>query len=278
MPKPGRDLISRRTRRHFREHFVGEYLATIADMFEDEGFLPTTPRRSVSGQRRQAVEEYYASVDWTDSRHISRLLRVFEQALRQMSPDQYRDQAIAYLKDDGFTVIDGRIVRDVHAVLPEGSLSDLGDAEVIEQHLQRIGQSMDADPAQAIGAAKELIESTTKLVLRTLDVAFDPKADVPVLVRQAQKALGLHPDAIAGEREGAETIKRLMQNLSQVAVGVAELRNVYGTGHGRDRKPNLKPRHAHLAVGCAATFCRLLLETLQDPDAPWRTQPARQAD
>ena len=41
-----------------------------------------------------------------------------------------------------------------------------------------------------------------------------------------------------------------------------ELRNLYGTGHGRDgRFIGLKPRHAKLAVGAAATLGTFLLET-----------------
>ncbi|MGH9292450.1 MAG: abortive infection family protein [Acidimicrobiales bacterium] len=48
-----------------------------------------------------------------------------------------------------------------------------------------------------------------------------------------------------------------------MAIGVAKLRNEYGPDHGRSRPTRgLGARHAHLAVGCAATYCRMLLETL----------------
>jgi hypothetical protein len=59
-----------------------------------------------------------------------------------------------------------------------------------------------------------------------------------------------------------------------VAIGVAELRNQYGTGHGDSRpRTGLGPRHAHLAVNAAFMWCQLLLDTLVDPDAPWRKIP-----
>ncbi|TMR23424.1 hypothetical protein ETD86_08110 [Nonomuraea turkmeniaca] len=32
----------------------------------------------------------------------------------------------------------------------------------------------------------------------------------------------------------------------------------------------LRPRHAHLAANAAITWCELILETLADPEAPWR--------
>jgi hypothetical protein len=43
---------------------------------------------------------------------------------------------------------------------------------------------------------------------------------------------------------------------------LAELRGLYGTGHGKDGKTQgVKPRHAKLAVGAAATLTTFLFET-----------------
>lgn len=68
----------------------------------------------------------------------------------------------------------------------------------------------------------------------------------------------------------------MLSYLSQLAVGLAGLRHEYGPDHGRSTAPGagLGPRHAHLAVGSAHTLCRLLLETLADPKAPWRREAA----
>ena len=56
---------------------------------------------------------------------------------------------------------------------------------------------------------------------------------------------------------------------------VAELRNQYGTGHGQGRpRTGLGQRHAHLAVNAAFMWCQLMLDTLADPNAPWRKQAA----
>lgn len=117
--------------------------------------------------------------------------------------------------------------------------------------------------SERTSGAKALIEATTKLVLSELGEPYDEKADVPVLVKAAQKALALHPESLAPTKPGAEITKRILSNLSQLAIGVAELRNQYGADHGRTSPVlGLRPRHAHLAVGAAATYCRMLLETL----------------
>ncbi|WP_397428904.1 abortive infection family protein [Pseudofrankia sp. BMG5.37] len=52
------------------------------------------------------------------------------------------------------------------------------------------------------------------------------------------------------------------------------LRNRAGTGHGPTAtRTSLGTRHAHLAVNAALTWCQLILDTLADPEAPWRKNP-----
>lgn len=50
---------------------------------------------------------------------------------------------------------------------------------------------------------------------------------------------------------------------AQCPQGMAELRNLYGTGHGPSAKTNrgIQPRHARLATGVAATLASFLFET-----------------
>jgi hypothetical protein len=62
--------------------------------------------------------------------------------------------------------------------------------------------------------------------------------------------------------KAAETVKRLLNNLATITQGVAELRNQYGTGHGKAAgSKGLGPRHAKLAVGAASTLAVFLAET-----------------
>jgi hypothetical protein len=67
-------------------------------------------------------------------------------------------------------------------------------------------------------------------------------------------------------------VKKILGGVVGVTAGLAELRNRgYGTGHGAaGTRVGLRPRHAHLAVNAAITWCRLMLDTLADPEAPWR--------
>lgn len=76
------------------------------------------------------------------------------------------------------------------------------------------------------------------------------------------KAVKLTPDDIPAAAKGAESIRVLLSNLASIAGRLAELRNLYGTGHGKaPSTEGLDARHARLAVGAATTLVAFLFET-----------------
>lgn len=91
----------------------------------------------------------------------------------------------------------------------------------------------------------------------------------------AQQALGLHPSSTTPGPDGNDPVKKILDSVTGIAVGVAELRNRgYGTGHGAaGTRVGLHARPAHLAVNAAITWCQLMLDTLADSGAPGRSRP-----
>lgn len=257
---------------------MGWVLGAIDDLFQGEGFLPGTSTTEVSGQRRARVEQYYAPVNRDSPAHTARMLRVFEEVLAALDQVEARDELVDLLARDGFAV------DEVGRIRPSGdqslaslvARSDLPSG--VRVQIDRIQNTVDTDPEAAIGAAKELVEATTKYVLDTLDVSYGNAPKLPELVRLAQSALGVHPESVAPDRDGFETIKIILGSLAQLPIRLNDLRQPYGTGHGRPQRPSgLHPRHAHLAVGAAAVYCRFLLDTIEDPKAPWRHDVGRRA-
>jgi hypothetical protein len=125
----------------------------------------------------------------------------------------------------------------------------VADPSAIREQLDRMRRAVSDDPALAVGSAKELIESTAKVVLVELGHVVDEKADLPELARSCPLALGLHPSAPSGP-DSSEGVKRILGAVTTVANGLAELRDRgHGTGHGQTTaRVGLGPRHAHLAV------------------------------
>lgn len=82
---------------------------------------------------------------------------------------------------------------------------------------------------------------------------------VSQLVKETMKCLGIETDDINADLPAGGTIKRILSSLGNIAGGIAELRNPYGTGHGKaDSYKGLTIRHAKLAVGSSATLVEYL--------------------
>ncbi|WP_216900276.1 abortive infection family protein [Nocardia alni] len=140
-----------------------------------------------------------------------------------------------------------------------------GDVTYVAQQITRMETAIDTDPELAIGTAKELIETTCKTVLEGIGIHVDKKWDVPQLLRETTKQLQLAPDSVASTAAATDSIKRVLGSLGNLAAGVAELRNSYGTGHGKATGTSgLGPRHARLVVGAASTLAVFLFETYNE--------------
>jgi hypothetical protein len=274
------DLISIKTRQLFREYFVGTTLRFITDEFDaarvdcDSGYQPP-----VSGARRSLVEQYYNSVKWTDWRDVKKVLQVFESILHTAdkviqstgADSEFSkrlkaevENILYYLRKDGFQYVDGRIVTGAGMPSLDGIKESAAefDAKHLAEQIRRIEQSIESDPALAIGTAKELIETCCKTILaeRGKPVAGTP--DIPTLTKETLKELKLVPDGVPDSARGSDVIKRLLSNLGTIGNGLAELRGLYGTGHGKHGQTSgLNARHAKLAVGAAATLTTFLFET-----------------
>ena len=227
------ELISSGTRARFHDLMTDSTLGQTGTAFQDEGFALTPDSTwDDGGQRRTATQRYLEAVRWDDPVHVTRALRAFEWLLEGFSSD-YLEPLRKSLRRDGYELgADGQIA----AVAPprrQLSLDGLRDPAAILDNLDRLHRAIDTDPAQAVGSARELIESTAKTVLLELGKPFTDKDDIAALIRKAQQALRLHPSSATSGPDGSDAVKRILGAVTGVAVGVAELRNRgYGTGHG----------------------------------------------
>jgi hypothetical protein len=204
------ELVSARTRRAVREMMSGTVLRDIDGMWQDEGFAPRSDEDpAVGGQRVSRFQSYLDQVDWTDRAHVDRALRVFENALADID-EQYLAGVRRHLERDGYSFVDGRIAGGpMTAGVRERSLSAVEDPAAIREHLDRISRALaDDDPRQAIGSAKELIESTAKLVLRSRGLAVNDRDDFPELVRAAQMTLEVRPRQATPGPDGSDAVRQ----------------------------------------------------------------------
>lgn len=139
------------------------------------------------------------------------------------------------------------------------------NANHLAEQIRRLEASVETDPSLAIGTAKELIETCCKTILAERGKPVVGSPDVSTLTKETLKELKLVPEGVPDAARGADVIKRLLSNLGTIGNGLAELRGLYGTGHGKHGSTTgLSTRHAKLAVGAAATLTVFLFETHQD--------------
>ena len=151
---------------------------------------------------------------------------------------------------------DPKLLRELFPDHAAGSVHDASLKIIHEQgqllgvpefgdEIKRIRQGIDDDPAAAIGGAKDLLESVLKTVLTddTLGVlGKNPK--LPALMRATQ-------DQLADEDTPTrlkDSTKKLLNGSATTVQAVAELRNYFGTGHGRSQGPRPDIMHAELCV------------------------------
>lgn len=259
-------------------------LRQIEGLFDDHGVQlgPPQPRDNDESVRRELMRRYLVTLDLETPADSMKLAAVFSDLFQQIvqegdtawsADNTRRDKWFRILREDGFAVDEGtgvvQIPHTTGANLTEHALNALEDPKSIQDHLRRLGDSVDSDPRLAISTAKALIESTAKCVLTARGQEYSRAASVPKLVNAAQESLALAPKAVSVEDRA---LRQALQSLVTLTQSVTEIRNQVGIDHGGEEVPTwVRPRHARLVVGAAQVWCQLMLETLADPSAPWRS-------
>ena len=218
-----RELISTSTRGLFRSLMTDSTVGAISSAFQDEGFAPNPDcTYDDSSVRRTTTQERLESVSWTDPGHVARACRVFERLLIDWQDVPYLQRFYDSLRRDGCSVDHpgtGLITppTDNGSVRPLRSLATLTDPSAIQEQLDRIQRAIIDDPALAIGSAKELAESTAKVVLIERGRPVNDKDDLPALARAAQEALGLHPSSTAPGSDGSDAVKKILGAATTIA-------------------------------------------------------------
>jgi hypothetical protein len=249
--------------------FGGTILREIDALFEDLGFefdasAEERAQQQGRGARRSRAAGYLAAAALTQPHDADRLLRAISLCLadweRAEGESEWsdlkrlrRNLQLAGLAWDGTT-----LARRIMPV-PIPFAVRLEGLEDVEREVGRILESVDRDPADAITAARSLVETACKTVLEELGEPIAERDDLRALYKKT--ALVLKVDATQHEI----IYRQILQGLASAVQGLAELRNKLGDAHGPRRGgPRAQPRHARLAAGAAMTVATFLIETLEE--------------
>jgi len=260
-------LVPRPVAEAFVACFGGMILREIDALFEDLGFEfdPAAEEQAEQqgrGARRSRAAGYVATADLTQPRDADRLLKAISLALvdweRAEGDGEWSDlKRLRRNLDLAGIAWDGTgLVRRIDPV-PASFLERLADLEDVDREVRRILESVERDPADAITAARALVETACKTVLEELGEPIDERDDLPGLYKRT--ALALKVDTTQHE----VVYRQILQGLASSVQGLAELRNKLGDAHGPRRGgARAQPRHARMAAGAAMTIATFLIETL----------------
>ncbi|WP_020374991.1 abortive infection family protein [Sulfobacillus thermosulfidooxidans] len=176
----------------------------------------------------------------------------------------------SYLSKDGWELvptgdISGRLIYEARrletipiALQPIEQTVIAGDFKYLDQQVKRMKEAIDKDPDLAIGTAKELIETVCKTILQELHHETQKDWSLGRLFKETYRTL----DGSSGDNPSPNSISQILGGLNTVVSGISELRNNFGTGHGRPADASSLDSHvAKLAVGAASVVASYLFET-----------------
>jgi hypothetical protein len=195
-----------------------------------------------------------------DSEKVTLLVNDYNKFLRHDGWELYPASFVS-----GKPIYNARIIGEQQAIETEDFMTSI-DKSYVSQQIKRMNDALRlSDTEQAIGTAKEFVETICKYALSELEVETNDNEDIPTLVKMTCKELNLVPESVPDSIGGKDKVRRLLMNVASIGQSCAELRNIWGTGHGKSADFELPyPRLARLAVNSAITLGMFLFETLQD--------------
>ena len=164
----------------------------------------------------------------------------------------------------------GGMILGAHLSGPSRSLAERLRSEgikAVEDEYQRAYAAIGSDSRAALTAACAILESVCRTYLESAGIEPPKMPGLQAVWPETARHLGLNPAAAADD-----DIKRILQGLYSLADGIAALRTHEGSAHGKgdieQRRYNIEPRHARLAVHAAHTMALFVMET-------WSATPRR---
>ena len=125
------------------------------------------------------------------------------------------------------------------------TLKEKFSSEYVSTQIDIMLKMQNENSTEAIGKSKEFIESCCKTILEESQATIDKDWNVSQLVKATMKLLEISTDNVDESTSESRTVKAILGNLHGVAGNIAELRNAYGSGHGKSASyKGLTVRHA----------------------------------
>lgn len=155
-----------------------------------------------------------------------------------------------------------KVIGQAHLTAKKVEIKKYLNTAYVNSKINTMTDAIHKDTDLAIGTAKELLETTCKSILKQKGVSVEPDWTLTQLIKTTTNNLDFTPKEAAEPDKADKAIRQILGGISSIVHGVAELRNSYGTGHGKDADfKGLEIKYAKLFVGVVSEIAILYLAT-----------------
>lgn len=106
----------------------------------------------------------------------------------------------------------------------------------VKAKIQIMLDAINTNTDLALGTAKELVETCCKSILKEKGQTYDKNWDLGQLFKKTIKEISFRDlSAVDNPTQADKSIKQIIGGLNSVIQGITELRNAYGSGHGKEK-------------------------------------------
>lgn len=195
----------------------------------------------------------------TNSDQVQKLIEIYNKHLNSDGFEIAQTDEIS-----GRPVFTGRqkTIGQAHLVAKKVEIKKYLNTAYVNGKINTMTDAIHKDTDLAIGTAKELLETTCKSILRQKGIEINTNWTLPQLLKATTNSLDFEPKEASDPEKAEKAIKQILGGISSIVQGVGELRNGYGTGHGKDADfKGLEIKYAKLLVGVVSEIAILYLAT-----------------
>jgi hypothetical protein len=195
----------------------------------------------------------------TDEKQISALIAIYD---KHLAGDNLR---MLQTSD-----ISGKPVYEVVAVgagqaaaaASKQQIKKLLNTAYVDAKIKVMHDNIKINTELAIGTGKELLETACKSILKQRCITINKDWSLSQLFRETLKQFDFTPIGAEDPELAQRGIAALLSGVNSIVHGIGDLRNSYGSGHGKDADfKGIESKYASLFVGLVSQVVILLLET-----------------
>jgi hypothetical protein len=195
----------------------------------------------------------------TNADEVTKLIEIYNKHLNADGFEIAQTDEIS-----GQPVFTGRqkTIGQAHLTAKKVEIKKYLNTSYVNGKINTMTNAIHKDTDLAIGTAKELLETTCKSILRQKEMNINSSWTLPQLLKATTNSLDFRPKEADDPDKAEKAIKQLLGGISSIVQGVGELRNGYGTGHGKDADfKGLELKYAKLLVGVVSEIAIFYLAT-----------------